>query len=134
MKFKAEYYWFGIFAICFLAFQLIQDHIRPNYSTIKPAIKYLLGIAPNFFPSIGIPAIFIILIPLMSTNKQISKRMEKHLHLIANAFAQLGLITWEFLQVFTKNGHFDWNDVLWTVLGGIIFHLIWRMSPQKFKR
>ena len=32
MKFKLEYYWFLIFALCFTAFDQIQDNIRPSYS------------------------------------------------------------------------------------------------------
>ena len=63
MKFKLEYYWFLIFALCFTAFNQIQDNIRPNYSGDHSIIIYLLGVAPNFFPAIGIPALFVLTIP-----------------------------------------------------------------------
>jgi hypothetical protein len=62
MKFKSEYYWFLIFAICFFAFNQIQDNIRPHFSGKSVTIKYLLGVAPNFFPAIDIPALLVVLI------------------------------------------------------------------------
>jgi hypothetical protein len=134
MKFKPEYFWLAIFAICFLAFQFIQDNIRPNYSGDNPTLQYVLGVAPNFFPSIGIPALFVVVIPLLNSKKQTNNWVDKYLHLTANAISQTGLISWEFIQISTKNGRFDWNDILWTVLGGIIFHLIWMMSPLRFNK
>jgi len=63
MKLKSEYYWFLIFAVCFFAYQQIQDNIRPHYHGSNSTIKYLLGVAPNFFPAIGIPAIFVLRTP-----------------------------------------------------------------------
>ncbi len=69
MKFKLEYYWFLIFALCFTAFNQIQDNIRPNYSGDNSIIKYLLGVAPNFFPAIGIPALFVLTIPYVFKKK-----------------------------------------------------------------
>ena len=62
---KSYYYWFALFAICFIAYQQVQDNIRPQYTGGNSTIKYLLGIAPNFFPSIGIPALFVVLLPQM---------------------------------------------------------------------
>ena len=61
MKFKSEYYWFLIFAFSFTAFNQIQDYIRPNYIGDNSIVKYLLGVAPNFFPAIGIPALFVVI-------------------------------------------------------------------------
>ena len=57
---KSLFYWFALFAICFTAYQQVIDKIRPNYSGDNLTVKYLLGIAPNFFPAIGIPALFVI--------------------------------------------------------------------------
>jgi len=62
-KSKSLYYWFTLFALCFIAYQQVQDNIRPAYIGGNLTIKYLLGIAPNFFPAIGIPALFIVIIP-----------------------------------------------------------------------
>jgi hypothetical protein len=56
---KTTYYWFSIFALCFLCFQAVSYYIRPNYSGEGAIISYFLGIAPNFFPAIGIPALFL---------------------------------------------------------------------------
>jgi hypothetical protein len=60
---KGLYYWFALFALCFIAYQQVQDNIRPAYTGRNLTIIYLLGIAPNFFPAIGIPALFILIIP-----------------------------------------------------------------------
>jgi hypothetical protein len=32
------------------------------------------------------------------------------------------------------NLKFDCNDVLWTLIGAVVFHIIWIFSPQKMKR
>ncbi len=49
MRSKPAYYRFSIFALTFISYQLVQDNIRPNYQGDNLIIKYLLGIAPNFF-------------------------------------------------------------------------------------
>ncbi|MBK9642817.1 MAG: hypothetical protein IPO72_16455 [Saprospiraceae bacterium] len=44
-----SYYWFALFVLCFITYQQVIDNIRPNYSGNNLTVKYLLGIAPNFF-------------------------------------------------------------------------------------
>jgi len=127
---KSLYYWFALFALCFIAYQLVQDNIRPNYTGGNLTIIYLLGIAPNFFPSIGIPALFVVLIPQM---KLTSKWLNEKKHITANLISLTGLLSWEFLQTITIRGHFDWNDVLWTMIGALVFQLIWIVSPIRYK-
>lgn len=132
MKFKSEYYWFLIFAISFFAFNQIQDNIRPHYSGESVTIKYLLGVAPNFFPSIGIPALLVVLFPYIFKKDNSDAWFLKKRHLSANLISITGLVSWEFLQLLGKL-RFDWNDVLWTLIGGILFQIIWIISPQKMK-
>jgi hypothetical protein len=132
MKFKLEYYWFLIFALCFTAFNQIQDNFRPNYSGDDSIIKYLLGVAPNFFPAIGIPALFVVIIPYLLNKKNSDSWFYKKRHLSANLISIIGLVGWEFAQMSGKL-RFDWHDILWTFLGGFLFHLIWISTPQKFK-
>jgi hypothetical protein len=132
MKFKSEYYWFLIFAFCFTAFNQIQDNIRPSYIGDNSVIKYLLGVAPNFFPAIGIPALFVLIIPhVLKKNYSGSWFFEKR-HLSANLTSVNGLVGWEFLQIEGKL-RFDWNDILWTLIGALLFQFIWNLSPQKYK-
>lgn len=124
------YYWFALFALCFIAYQQVQDNIRPAYTGGNLTIKYLLGVAPNFFPAIGIPALFVVLIPQMKwTNKWLNEKK----HITANLISLAGLLSWEFLQIITTRGFFDWNDVLWTLIGGFVFQLIWTISPNRYK-
>ena len=59
MKLKSQYFWFFIFGICTVAYQQVQDSILPNYIGKSSTIKYLLGVAPKFFPAIGIPVIIV---------------------------------------------------------------------------
>jgi len=37
----------------------------------------------------------------------------------------IGLIGNEFITIYTPGrGVFDWNDVLWTIIGGIVFYFL----------
>ncbi len=123
-------YWFALFAICFISYQQIIDNIRPRYSGDSMTVKYLLGIAPNFFPAIGIPALLIVLIPQL---KRTNKWLDENKHLTANTISITGLLLWEFIQTTSTKLHFDWNDVLWTLIGAAFFQLIWTLTPGTFK-
>jgi hypothetical protein len=133
MKFKLEYYWFLIFALCFSAFNQIQDNIRPNYIGDNSIVKYLLGVAPNFFPAIGIPALFVVIIPYLIKKKNSDSWFYKKRHLSTNLISVIGLVAWEFAQMSGKL-IFDWNDILWTFIGALLFHFIWIITPQRFKK
>ena len=133
IRIKPAYYWFTIFALTFLAYQLVQDNLSPNYLGENLIVKYLLGIAPNFFPSIGIPALFVLLIPELNKKNTTNKWLNNKRHITANIVSLTGLLSWEFLQMTTTRGRFDWNDVLWTLIGALIFQLIWTITPVKFK-
>lgn len=127
---KPAYYWFILFAVCFIAYQQVQDNIRPAYTGENLTIKYFLGVAPNFFPAIGIPALFVVLIPQMKwTNRWFAENM----HITANLISLVGLLSWEFLQPLTRRGYFDWHDVLWTLIGAAVFQLIYTLTPSRFK-
>ena len=52
-----------LFLISFLLFSIVQDYIRPNYDGANGIIIYLLGVAPNFLPGIGLPALLYVVIP-----------------------------------------------------------------------
>ena len=127
---KSLYYWLALFALCFVAYQQVIDNIRPNYNGNNLTVKYLLGIAPNFFPGIGIPALFVVLIPQM---KKANKWLNENKHIIANLISLLGLLTWEFIQTTSKKLYFDWNDVVWTLIGAFVFQLIWMLTPNRYK-
>jgi hypothetical protein len=127
---KTTYYWFSIFALCFLCFQAVSYYIRPNYYGEGAIISYFLGIAPNFFPAIGIPALFVVLIMQLKTS---SKWLIERNYLTANFISLIGLVGWEFIQTSSKKLHFDWNDVLWTFIGAAIFQLIWVLTPERLK-
>lgn len=128
---KEMVFWFALFACCFITYQQVIDNIRPYYKGDNMTIKYLLGIAPNFFPAIGIPALFIILIPQL---KSAHKWFNGNIHVTANFISVTGLIAWEFIQGASAKLHYDWNDVLWTIIGAIVFQTIWTLTPQSYKK
>lgn len=129
-KSQSLYYWFALFAICFIAYQQIIDNIRPNYNGNNLTLKYFLGIAPNFSPAIGIPALFVVILPQLKRN---NKWFNENRHITANIISLTGLISWEFFQTISTKLRFDWNDVLWTFIGAFVFQLIWTVTPKRYK-
>ena len=127
---KTTYYWFSIFAICILCFQGVSYYLRPHYSGENALVSYFLGIAPNFFPAIGIPALFVLfLMQLKTTSKWLNEKKD----LTSNLISLTGLIAWEFIQTSSKKLHFDCNDILWTIIGAAIFQIIWKLTPERLK-
>lgn len=127
---NSTYYWFTLFALCFIAYRYLADNIRPNYNGNSSTIKYLLGVAPNFFPAIGIPALLVVII---SQTKPNSEWINRNRHITANLISVTGLITWEFVQATSTKLYFDWNDIVWTLIGAAVFHLVWVITPDRYK-
>ena len=131
MKLKNEHFWLLIFAVNFSSFQLVQDYIRPQYPGDSSLIRYFLGVAPNFFPAVGIPSLFMVLLPIIFSGK-ISSRFILKRHLTSNLISVIGLVGWEVLQV-TGKLVFDWHDILWTILGAVLFHITWILSSKFYR-
>lgn len=128
MKWKNEYLYALIFALCFAGFQYLEEVIRIDYNNQNNFFTYLLGIIPNFLPAIGMPSIFVLIIKELK-EKSTNPFFLKKKHILAILISQIGLIAWEFQQILAPNGTFDWNDILWTIIGGGIFYLIWKAKP-----
>ncbi len=126
-------YWFAIFAFTSVAYQQVQDHIRPDYAGNNPTVQYLLGVAPNFFPSVGIPSLFLLLIVEVRGKNRSYTWLNSGKHITANALSLFGLLSWEFLQTITARGRFDWHDVLWTLIGAALFQVIWMCTPDRYR-
>ena len=107
------------FGVTFLTFGLVQDYIRPNYEAENSLIIYFLGVIPNFLPGIGLPSLFYVTIPeIFKPNTSIYRNRLKWSIIIS----MIGLIGNEFITIYTPGrGVFDWNDVVWTIIGGIFF-------------
>ena len=118
-----KFVYYIIFAISFLLFSIVQDYIRPNYDGANEIIIYLLGVAPNFLPGIGLPALLYVVIPEVS--KHNSSLFKNRLYWSVGISIS-GLIANEFITIFTPGGVFDWNDILWTIIGAGLFILIQR--------
>ena len=119
-----KYYYYIIFGITFLLFNLVQDNIRPNYDGGNSLIIYFLGVIPNFLPGIGLPSLFYVIIPeVFKPNSFFFKERLK----LSIYISMFGLICNEFITIFTPGrGIFDWNDILWTLIGGGLFLTIHR--------
>jgi hypothetical protein len=134
LKWNSAYFWLLLFASCFLSYQLVQDYIRPNYVGNSEMITYLLGVAPNFFPAIGIPSLFVVLIPELKSMTSNHKWLKEKVNITANFISLIGLLSWEFTQTITSKGRFDWNDVVFTIFGALIFQIIWIVVQQKTQK
>jgi len=128
MKWKPDYLYYIIFTLCFAGFQFLEDCIRVNYQGNNDVVVYFLGITPNFLPAVGLPAAFILIISELSKNNS-NKLVKENQHFLAIVISQIGLIGWEIQQVIAPYGTFDWNDILWTIIGGGVFYLIWKSMP-----
>ena len=122
MLINRKYFYYLVFGVTFLTFGLVQDYIRPNYEAENSLIIYFLGVIPNFLPGIGLPSLFYVTIPeIFKSNTFIYRNRLKWSIIIA----MIGLIGNEFITIYTPGrGVFDWNDVLWTIIGGIVFYFL----------
>ena len=116
---KKKYIYYLIFGISFLSFQIVQEYIRPNYDGSNAWIIYALGILPNFLPGIGLPSFFYVLIPELF---QSSSKFYKHRLSFSILISVLGLVANEFTHLSAGPGVFDWNDILWSFIGAILFY------------
>jgi len=134
MSKRQSYFWLGLFAFGTIGFTLIQDNIRPNYHGQSDLLKYLLGIAPNYFAGLGLTSFFVVMIThINSTSKKPSKSVwlngKSHISSIIISIA--GLSLWEFIQTFSTRGYFDWHDLIWTIIGASTFYFIWLIVNKK---
>ena len=121
---KNKYVYYIIFIVSFLLFPIVQDYIRPNYDGANEVLIYLLGVAPNFLPGIGLPALLCVVIPELSKP---NSSLFKHRLYWSVGISISGLIANEFITIFTPGrGVFDWNDILWTLIGAGFFVLIYK--------
>ena len=125
---RQSYCWLGLFAFGTIAFTLVQDNIRPNYHGQSDVIKYLLGIAPNYFAGLGLSSFFVVMIiHINSSSKKPSKSvwLNNKAQILSMLISVTGLSIWEFMQTYSSRGYFDWHDLLWTIIGVLTFYLIW---------
>jgi hypothetical protein len=131
---QQSYFWFLLFAFGTVGFTVVQDNLRPNYHGQSDLVKYLLGIAPNFFAGLGLSSFFVVMIThINSTSKNPSKSvwLNNKAHFSSILISVVGLSLWEFMQTFSARGHFDWHDIIWTLVGALTFYFIWLIAHNK---
>ena len=73
-------------------------------------------------PGIGLPSFFYAIIPKVFKPKSYFFKERLKLSIYISMF---GLICNEFTTIFIPGrGIFDWNDILWTLMGGEVFLII----------
>lgn len=110
----------GLFTVNMLAYQFIQDYLRPQIHNNNNVLSYLLGVAPNFFAAIALPAFFVFISSYI-------KNGGKYILYYATTFSTIGLLFWEITQIWLKKGVFDYNDIIWTILGSVTFIIIYKI-------
>ena len=119
-----KYLYYIIFGFTFILFNIVQENIRPNYEGGNSLIIYFLGVIPNFLPGIGLPSLFYVIIPEVFKTNSLFYKERLNLSIYISMF---GLICNEFITILTPgSGIFDWNDILWTLMGGGVFLIIHR--------
>ena len=119
-----KYLYYIIFVFTFILFNIVQENIRPNYNEGNALIIYFLGVIPNFLPGIGLPSLFYVIIPEVFKPKSFIFKERLKFSIYISMF---GLICNEFITIFTPGrGVFDWNDIVWTLMGGGVFLIIHR--------
>lgn len=109
------------FVVNMLAYQLVQDKLRMELVGMNQILDYFLGVAPNFFAAIALCSFFLYLAPYL----QISTAYHLPFSL---AVSFVGLVSWEFVQILSSRGYFDWHDILWTFFGCLIFYVAVKLT------
>lgn len=128
MSKRHSYLWLGLFALGTSATWLVQDHLRPSYRGRGEALRYLLGVAPNFLAGLGLASFFVVSIPQVNAASRSPSRspwLNGKAHLTGILISVTGLSAWEAIQPLSTRGHFDPHDILWTILGAAAFYSIW---------
>ena len=107
---RASAYWIVFGFLPGLAYQLIQDRLRPAGST-DAVTAYLLGIGPNALGGVSLSASFITVA---------WHRWGRRAITWAALAALACLWAWEGAQTVLPNGTFDPHDIAWTVPGVLV--------------
>ena len=119
-----KYLYYIIFGFTFILFNIVQENIRPNYTKGNALIIYFLGVIPNFLPGIGLPSFFYVIIPEVFKPKSFIFKERLKFSIYISMF---GLICNEFITILhLVVVFFDWNDIVWTLMGGGVFLIIHR--------
>ena len=103
----------------FAGFSFIQTILRPSDTGEIAWLTYAYGIAPNFLPAIGIPCFLCVAVEDFFSSRSF---LYSWRYATSAIFAVSGLVGNEFIQAATPGpGVFDWHDVLWSILGGVVF-------------
>jgi len=102
---------------------------RGNFAVTNSVFQFLLGIAPNVAAGYAMPLILASFVPKVVKNENKDEALK--IFLFVSAFTTFGLIVWEFIQVNSKNLHFDTNDIGATFFGTLLAYVsyLWLANP-----
>jgi hypothetical protein len=105
-----------IAAIALVALSLVTFYIRPNSANMHIAVKWFLGVAPNFLGGIG-STIVIFILMFNAFKKQ---GLSHYKICLASAlFSAVGLMLWEAIRAI-GSFLFDWEDVIMSTVGSAL--------------
>ncbi len=94
---------------------------RENISSNNYLFQFFLGVSPNIAAGYAMPLILASFVPKVVKNE--NKSEARKIYLFVSAFTTFGLIVWEFIQVNSKNLHFDTNDIVATFIGTFLAYI-----------
>lgn len=102
---------------------------RENVSSNHSLFQFFLGVSPNIAAGYAMPLILASFVQRIVKNK--NKGEAHKIYLFVSAFTTFGLILWEFIQINSKNLHFDTNDIVATFVGTFLAYIsyLWLAKP-----
>jgi glycopeptide antibiotics resistance protein len=94
--------------------------VRANIPVTTPLFQYFIGVSPNLAAGYAMPLILASFLPKIANNTQGESRKA---FLRVSVFTTLGLITWEFIQIFGPSFYFDIHDIAATLIGALLAFL-----------
>jgi hypothetical protein len=95
-------------------------------------VLYLLSVLPNVLSAIAIP--FVLLSIWADQKPTANYQSARRIFIILLLFAGIGLITWEFMQLWSRSLYFDYHDIGATIFGlGSYWIPGWSRIPLRYK-
>ena len=92
-------------------------------------VLYLLSVLPNVLNAISIP--FVLLSIWADQKPTANYQSARRIFIILLLFAGIGLITWEFMQLWSRSLYFDYHDIGATIFGLFVAWLLFALVTPR---
>ena len=128
MKLSIRY---GIVGISALGALSLVQWIRKLQFDGPDFVLYLLSVFPNVLAAIAIP--FVMLSIWADQKPAANYQALRRIFMKLILFAGIGLITWEFMQLWSRALYFDYHDIAATIFGLIVAWLIFALVTPRVR-